>query len=177
MLKETATIVEIKQNSLLLQTQVKTTCGSCQHKESCGTSAVAKAFSPKVNVIAVNYDPQQYPEVAVGDTAIIGVSEQLVVKSAFYVYLLPIVGFVLLAFIGQIFIEQQIIALTGTMAELITAVLAFFGGYCGYLVAKWRLSLMGDNAQSSDDLACHSAENIQILSIESNNIAKKVEVI
>ena len=92
MLEEKATVVEIEDQILWLQTQVKTTCGTCQAKENCGTSAVAKAFSPKPNVIGVAYNRATDLAVNVGDTVTIGVAEDFVVKSAVYVYMMPIVG-------------------------------------------------------------------------------------
>ena len=47
MITETATVVAVNGDRVTVSASVKTACGSCQAADDCGTSAVAKAFSPK----------------------------------------------------------------------------------------------------------------------------------
>ena len=172
MLTEKATVIEVKDNTLWLQTQVKTTCGSCQHKDSCGTSAVAKAFSPKPNVIGVPFDSSKFGEVVAGDRALIGVQEGFIVRSAMYVYLLPIVGFLLLALLAESLISAGIVSLSGNGAEAFRAFFAFAGGFMGYgfarrLVAKMGGGVSPSDVESSDDpLSCDTHQKIHVLQVE-----------
>lgn len=174
MLTERATVIEIKDNTLWLQTQIKTTCGSCAQKDNCGTSAVAKAFSPKPNVIGVPYDAAKFSPVSVGDKALIGVQEGFVVKSALYVYLLPIVGFLLLALLADGLLKGDIITLTGVGAEAFSALLAFTGGFMGYGVARRLVAKMsgdvvnGQAAQADVDtrIGCDTNQKVHVLQID-----------
>ena len=171
MLTEKATVIEVKDSTLWLQTQVKTTCGSCQHKDSCGTSAVAKAFSPKPNVIGVPYDSSKFGEVSAGDKALIGVQEGFIVRSAAYVYLMPIVGFLLMALLAESLISADIIALTGNGAEAFRALFAFAGGFMGYGLARKLVVKMGGGVNPSDvaddePLSCDTHQKIHVLQIE-----------
>jgi sigma-E factor negative regulatory protein RseC len=151
MLEEKGIVVSVEGGLIWVQTQIKTTCGSCKAKDNCGTSSIAKAFSPKPNVISVKSDRT----VTVGDTVVIGIDENFVVLSAFYVYILPIFGFMLFAWLGQqLFDEAQL------LEELINVVLAFFGGWLGYLLARKKLG----------HEACLSNHNIHLLSVDNHQI-------
>ena len=162
MLKETAQVIDIKDNTLLVQTEVKTTCGSCQNKDNCATSSVAEAFSAKPNVINVEFDVDEFAGIKVGDMVQIGVAENFVVKSALYVYLLPIVGFMMFAFIAQMLSTAGVLTLDGQLGELITAIIAFAGGYAGYRVARWRLAKLNQCENQSVVLLAAPNEQIPI---------------
>ena len=151
MLEEKGTVVSLENGLIWVQTQVKTTCGSCKAKDNCATSSIAKAFSPKPNVISVKSDLP----VEIGDSVVLGVEQNFVVLSAFYVYILPIVGFMLFAWMGEFLFGN-----TQLLGELTTVVLAFFGGWLGYLIARKRLS----------SVACSHNDHIQLLSVLSDQI-------
>lgn len=151
MLEEKGTVVSIEDGLVWVQTEIKTTCGSCKAKDNCGTSSIAKAFSPKPNVISVRTDTT----VHVGDTVVIGIDQDFVVLSSFYVYILPILGFMLFAFGGELLIETD--SLPG---ELSMVVLAFFGGWLGYLLARKKLS----------EVACRNNNNVRLLSVDNDHI-------
>jgi sigma-E factor negative regulatory protein RseC len=151
MLEEKGKVISIEDDLVWVQTQIKTTCGTCKAKDSCGTSAVAKAFSPKPNVISVYTDMS----VKVGDNVVLGIDEGFVVQSSFYVYILPILGFMLFAWLGE-----QVFESATLQSELITVLLAFFGGWLGYLLARRKLA----------NVACRNNDNILLLSVEEDQI-------
>ena len=102
MLEENGIVVAVEPGVAWVETQIKTTCGQCQAKDNCGTGSVAKAFSPKPNVIKAYVDSNFDLEVKVGDSVVIGIEQQFIVRSAFYVYILPIIGFVLFAGLAEV---------------------------------------------------------------------------
>lgn len=132
MLEEKGVVVAIEDDLIWVQTEIKTTCGSCQAKDNCATSSIAQAFSNKPNLISVKSDLA----VNVGDTVVIGIEDGFVVQSAFYVYIFPIVGFMLMAFIAE-----QLVGINGNTGELIRVLIAFFGGWLGYWLARRKLTL------------------------------------
>ncbi len=130
MLVEKGVVVAVEKEQVWVQTEVKTTCGSCQAKDNCATSSIAKAFSSKPNVLAIS----STLNLSIGDEVVLGVDEGFVVKTAVYVYLLPIFGFFLLAFVAQL-----IVVADGQFAELIRFLIAAFGGWLGFLLARKAL--------------------------------------
>jgi sigma-E factor negative regulatory protein RseC len=140
MLEESGTVVAVDEQTVWVQTQIKTTCGQCQAKDNCGTGAVAKAFSPKTNVIAATIPAEQDWQIEVGDSVTIGIEENFVLLSAFYVYILPIAGFMVFAGLGEVLFSGSVL-LTGFgfFTDLFLALWAFFGGWLGYLLARKRL--------------------------------------
>jgi sigma-E factor negative regulatory protein RseC len=155
MLEEKGIVVSLEEGLVWVQTEIKTTCGSCKAKDNCGTSTIAKAFSPKPNVICVK---SELP-VKVGDTVVIGIDQDFVILSAFHVYILPIAGFMIFAWLGEILLGS-----TQLSGELATVVLAFLGGWLGYIIARKKLS----------SVACRSTANIQLLSVQNNHIPIRV---
>ncbi|MCJ8268628.1 MAG: SoxR reducing system RseC family protein [Psychrosphaera sp.] len=151
MLEEKGKIISIEDDLVWVQTQIKTTCGSCKAKDNCGISAIAKAFSPKPNVISVHTDMT----VKVGDNVVLGIDEGFVVLSSFYVYILPILGFMLFALLGEQMFESE-----NLLGELINVVLAFFGGWLGYLLARRKLA----------KVACRNNDNVLLLSVDEDQI-------
>ena len=71
-----------------VEVQVKNACNHCDNSESCGTSAVSKAFSPKVQLFSIPSNNQY----AAGDLLKLGLPESVILKAAALVYLLPLMG-------------------------------------------------------------------------------------
>ena len=85
MLEETGTVVEIKGNSLWVETQSRSSCSHCS-TSSCSTSVLAKLFSIKRN--RVELDNTLGAEV--GQQVVIGISDDLMVKASLLSYLVPL---------------------------------------------------------------------------------------
>lgn len=151
MLEEKGIVVALDGTKVSVQTQIKTTCSSCSAQDGCGTGTIAKALSPKANIIVL----QSELNLNVGDTLVLGVEEGLVVKSALYVYILPIIGFILFAIVAELLYQP-----TSRPEELLQAVLAFVGGWLGLVLARKRLNRPG----------CEQNQGISILRIESDSI-------
>ncbi|GGF75547.1 SoxR reducing system RseC family protein [Alteromonas lipolytica] len=93
MLTETATVVKVEGDKITVSASVKTGCSQCQAATDCGTSAVAKAFTPRQQLLTVS---SPLP-VKTGDQVMIGIPEQKMLLASLLVYLVP-----LLAFIGSV---------------------------------------------------------------------------
>jgi sigma-E factor negative regulatory protein RseC len=97
MIEETATVVAVEGDYVWVETQVKTTCNSCKASESCPSSTIAKAFSPKPEHIHL-----QVPcSLVVGQQVKIGISENALLHASTMVYILPLVLFMLCAALIQ----------------------------------------------------------------------------
>ncbi|MDT0595810.1 SoxR reducing system RseC family protein [Glaciecola petra] len=86
MIEEMGTVVAIEDDGVWVETQIKTTCSSCQASESCPTSTVAKAFSPKANHVKLSVPCQ----LVVGQKVKMGISEHALLRASWMVYMVPL---------------------------------------------------------------------------------------
>jgi len=109
LLKEKAFIVGVEDGVAWVETQRKTSCGSCQARKSCGTSVLQKVLGNKRTQLKVN-NPHYY---SVGDEVVLGLNEGALVKGSLLLYALPLfamfgfafAGFILFRFLGAEFSE------------------------------------------------------------------------
>lgn len=127
MIEEMAKVVEYDGKYAWLETTVKTTCGSCKANDSCATSTIAKAFTPKKEHIKIEVPC----ELVVGQFVKIGINEASLVKASMLVYLMPLL--VLLASVLTLqFLIPNAHELLVLMLSLIAS--AFSYKYIAYLV-------------------------------------------
>ncbi len=137
MLEEQGVIEAVETTSegktvIAVQTSVKTTCGTCAAKSSCGTSTLAEYFTPKADVL---YFETEQP-VSVGQTVSLGIREQQVLFASFLVYLLP-----LLWFIAVVVVVPILFSATVWAHELVTLALALATTLIVYKVIKAYLKM------------------------------------
>lgn len=127
MVEERGVVIAIEGQLALLETQPKSACSHCNvgndGGSSCGTSVLAKWFGNKRNRIQVNnhLDLQQ------GDIAVIGISNEMLVMSAFMVYLLPLISMIL---------ASAAISSSGG-GNVLVAVGSLLGLLVGLLTLRW----------------------------------------
>ncbi|MCE9679061.1 SoxR reducing system RseC family protein [Shewanella sp. AS1] len=128
MMEEVATVIRCNDNGwITVEVKVKNACNHCDSNESCGTSAVSKAFSPKVQRFAIPADG----EFQEGEMLKLGLPESVILKAAALVYLLPLLGLFIGAGFGHFLMGLIGVASAdlGTMAfALLGAVTAWFFG-------------------------------------------------
>jgi sigma-E factor negative regulatory protein RseC len=86
--------------TIWVETQIKTTCGSCEAQSNCGTSTIAKAFAPKHEQLCFDYD---HP-ISIGQKVKLGIPEESLLTASFLVYLLPLCVLLFCAAFGQFFL-------------------------------------------------------------------------
>ena len=137
MMEELATVVAINQQTITLASDVKSSCSSCAQSDTCSSGQVAKAFPQKKLEFSLPFSAAQHSKIAIGDKVIIGLPEIDVLKSAWQVYLYPIIGLIAFSSISQWL--QKTGAFTGAFShELFALLIGITGGYLGYKLAKHR---------------------------------------
>ncbi len=87
MIEEAGIVMAIEQDGVWVATQRKTTCGSCSARMTCGQGLLTSlASDKKPHLIKIQTDFT----LREGDQVTLGVSEELLVRSAFLVYMLPL---------------------------------------------------------------------------------------
>lgn len=135
MIEENAQVIEIKGNKLFLQAQTQSSCGSCAVKKGCGTSLLAKVVGRKFTYFQAENDINA----RVGDTVVVGISEDALLKGSVMMYVLPIMCMLVTALIADFSLNEA-----GYYRDLMIAVMAIMGFIFGSLVSKWYF-----NRQSS----------------------------
>ncbi len=86
MLEEKATVLTFDSGVAELSTSIKTTCGSCNQYSHCGTGALARYLAPKPENLKIATNLELKP----GQTVLIAMSENLLLRMAFLMYFVPI---------------------------------------------------------------------------------------
>jgi sigma-E factor negative regulatory protein RseC len=119
------------QQVVLVETQIKSTCGSCEAQSNCGTGAIAKVFASKRETLRFRLNEL----VEVGQKVSLGIPEENLLKASAMVYCLPLFALVLSAVIGQ-----SILPLVGLMAEGWLILFSAFNTYITFRFVRRFLS-------------------------------------
>lgn len=113
MLKEIGVVSDIQQikgkQNIWVETQIKSTCGSCEAQSNCGTGAIAKVLAPKRERLKFPFDGQ----VAIGQKVTLGIPEESLLKASSLVYLVPLMVLIFSAVLAQTLLP--VIGLTGEL--------------------------------------------------------------
>jgi sigma-E factor negative regulatory protein RseC len=89
MIEEPGQVVSLEEGAVWVATSRKSTCSSCSANAGCGQGVLDKlAISSQRGTVRVLTDLQ----LSVGDTVIIGLREDALVRGSLLVYLLPLLG-------------------------------------------------------------------------------------
>lgn len=125
MIEESAKVLSIQENWLLLQAQPSNSCSKCSAQNSCGQGLLSKYFNQTPGQISIeNRLPSGEPlSLKEGDEVIIGINESSVLSGAFFAYLLPLLFVVMFAALTQMLgiqseFEQLIVIVAGLFLGL-----------------------------------------------------------
>jgi len=125
MIEEIGVICAIEQHNsqqiVIVETQIKSTCGSCEAQSNCGIGAIAKVFATKRETLRFRLNEV----IEVGQKVSLGIPEENLLKASAMVYCFPLLALIMSALIGQ-----TILPLVGLMAE---GWLILFTAICSYL--------------------------------------------
>ena len=141
MIEEAAIVMAVEHDGVWVATQRKTTCGSCSARMTCGQGLLASISSDKKpHIVKVQTDMV----LREGEQVTLAVSEALLVRSAFLVYMLPL----LLMFVSALSVN----ALSVSEPWIIfAALLGFVAGVVG--VRRYSESCL-DSAAMQPVLLC-----------------------
>jgi sigma-E factor negative regulatory protein RseC len=106
MIEEHARVVAIEGEIAWVETQRKSTCGSCTAKNSCGSSLLERFVGQRSNRLAVT----RVADIAEGDEVVLGLEESSLLRGSFAVYMLPLLLMLLMAVIAQTLLSDKWLA-------------------------------------------------------------------
>ncbi len=128
MIEEQAQVVEMNGDQLVLQAQTKSSCGSCAASKGCGTSVLAKVVGRKFT----RFHADNSVDAEVGDTVIVGISEQALLRGSLVMYMVPIMGMLVFALVSE-----QLVDMLAENRDLLIAGSGIAGLVTGALLSRW----------------------------------------
>ena len=128
MIEEQAQVVEMNGDQLVLQAQTKSSCGSCAASKGCGTSVLAKVVGRKFT----RFHADNSVDAEVGDTVIVGISEQALLRGSLVMYMVPIMGLLVFALVSE-----QLVDMLAENRDLLIAGSGIAGLVTGSLLSRW----------------------------------------
>jgi sigma-E factor negative regulatory protein RseC len=116
MLEQTATVVDIEGDQLVLETRPQSTCQSCAVNKGCGTAVLAKSVGQKV----IHFRVVNTLSVSKGDRVVLGLPENAVLKGSIVMYVMP-----LLMMLAVAFIADSVLAIDAERRDITIAMLSF----------------------------------------------------
>lgn len=128
MIEETARVVAVENDQLLLEAQTKSSCGDCSVRQGCGTSVLSNWVGRRFT----RFRAANTVDARVGDEVVVGLAEAAMLKGSVFVYLLP-----LLAMITSAVAVDSLLAADAWSRELLV-LLAAASGFASMLVISRR---------------------------------------
>lgn len=119
MIEESGRVVRTAGESAWVQTERRSSCGSCSARKGCGTGALAGLFGARAHEVEVRNPIGARP----GEEVVLGISESLLVRGSVAVYLVPLLSLVAGAVLAEGLAPQ--LGWAGSDAP------AIFGGLAG----------------------------------------------
>ncbi len=101
MIEETAHVVAAKGDNAWVETERRSSCGSCSAK-GCGTGALSKVLGTKVQRLEV----RNPIGAQAGETVILGIEEGVLLKGSLMVYILPLALMLVGGLLGETLAPQ-----------------------------------------------------------------------
>ena len=109
------TVVDAKEGKVWVVTERNTGCSGCSAESGCGTSALAKLFSPN-NKAPLMLDNDL--GVGVGDRVLLSIVESDLFKHSMMAYGLPLFSMIVLAWIGLAATQEDVFSILGGVVGL-----------------------------------------------------------
>ena len=122
MIEETAHVVETQGEYAWVETERRSSCGSCSAK-GCGTGALSKILGRRSQRLKV-LNPI---DAKAGDTVVLGIHEQALLKGSLAVYIVP-----LLAMLGGALLGEGLAPQWGSDSEAMSLLFGLFGLAAGF---------------------------------------------
>lgn len=127
MIEEQAQVVDVSGEQLVLQVQTQSTCGACAANKGCGTSVLSKVVGKKFTQFQARNDV----DAEVGDTVVVGISEDALLTGSMMMYVVPIIAMMLFALLSDFALPATV-----DSRDLSIAAIAILGFIMGSAVSK-----------------------------------------
>lgn len=128
MIEEYAIVVEKKDTQATLEIERRTACGLCGQKRGCGNATWGKLLGHNSN----SFTAENPLNATVGDSVVVGIDEHAVLHSAFYLYVVPLIGLLMGTVLSDYFFSNQLYVVFGATLGLVMGFLWVKGHLIGH---------------------------------------------
>ena len=130
MIQEQGIVVACEGDYAEVEAQRRSACNHCSGNSSCGTSLLARTYGARASRLRVLNRVGARP----GDRVVVGLPEQVMLRSAFLLYAVPLLAFIGSAVAGRVVGE----ALALPAVEFISVVMGLLGLLGGLAWVRYR---------------------------------------
>jgi len=119
MIEETAIVLDVKNQQVLLETQRKSACQTCSVKSGCGTSTLAKVVGKRSSQFIVD----NHLNVQVGDRVIVAIDENALVQGSLLMYFFPLICMMLAGLLAEVLFANEGVTILSVIAGFVFAMI------------------------------------------------------
>lgn len=127
MIEEYAIVTKCEGAEATLEIERRTACGLCGQKRGCGNATWGKLLGHNSH----DFTAENKVNANVGDSVIVGIDEQAVLNSAFFLYVVPLIGLLIGTFVTDYLFKNQFYVIVGAVSGLILGFLWVKGHLIG----------------------------------------------
>jgi sigma-E factor negative regulatory protein RseC len=107
MIEEYAVVTSVKDNQATLEIERRTACGICGQTRGCGNATWGKMLGHDSH----SFTAENPINANVGNSVVVGINEQAVLSSAFYLYVVPLLGLLIGTSLADYYFTNQLIVI------------------------------------------------------------------
>lgn len=127
MIEEYAIVTKCAGTQATLEIERRTACGLCGQKRGCGNAMWGKMLGHDSH----DFTAENKVNANVGDSVVVGIDEQAVLNSAFFLYVVPLIGLLVGTFVADYLFKNQFYVIVGAVLGLILGFLWVKGHLIG----------------------------------------------
>ena len=135
MIEQTAKVLRIENDVVVIEVKRQTACGSCSAKAGCGKSLLDNIFKVKPLLLSI---PNTI-EAKENDDVIVGLNESAIVQASFYLYFFPLFIMIVSAMLSSFVFTDQ-------YSEILSIIAAAFGLFLGGYLSRIILDKKGKDS-------------------------------
>lgn len=155
MLEETGKVIAIEGNCAVIETQQRSACGHCNVGDSCGTSILDGLFKNRRHQVRLH----NHLNLSVGDQAVIGINESVLLTTAVVAYMLPLMMMITFAVVSSV---------SGS-GDDISFILSILGLFAGMRLANW---IMGNKDYQAREIVLLRNANESVIRLTDKSVSQ-----
>lgn len=128
MIEEYAIVTGRQDSQATLEIERRTACGLCGQKRGCGNATWAKLLGHNSHI----FTAENPVNANVGDSVVVGIDEQAVLNSAFYLYVVPLIAMSIGTVLADSFFNNEFYVILGAILGLLIGFLWVKGHLIGH---------------------------------------------
>ncbi len=128
MIEEYAIVTKSAGTVATLEIERRSACGLCGQKRGCGNAIWGKMLGHDSH----DFTAENQIHAQVGDSVVVGIDEQAVLNSAFFLYVVPLIGLLIGTLVADYLFKNQFYVILGAVLGLVLGFLWVKGHLIGH---------------------------------------------